>query len=419
MAHSLYAKKTFESEKPTEEMLLRTIQLMEEIYEPIRTDISRCFSYDNYCKILMRLDFTSTPGHPYFKEAPTIGQWLHFDGLSMDRIQVQRLWMDVERVIESEDLSEILWRCFIKQEAHKLKKKLSKRWRLIMAPPLHLQIVWRMCFGDMNDKEIDNAFRLPSQQGLIMPGGNWKMFYNQWKRENCKYGTDNEAWDWTVPGWLLKTELEFRRRLVCGIGVDKWYRVAAKLYENAFHSTRIILSDGRIFKQCIWGIMKSGCVNTISTNSHGQCICHCIYAFLKAISVYPLPKCCGDDKLQTKQFVEDLSCYERFGFKIKEVSDDYEFVGHKFTDDGPIPVYTGKHVYNLTHAHEDNVIAMFDGYLRLYAYDHEKKAWLKDIIMQLGLVHDVRSQQYYHFWYDNPYGLDKDFVRNIRFEFED
>ncbi|QKN22714.1 putative RNA-dependent RNA polymerase [Erysiphe necator associated sobemo-like virus 2] len=391
--------------EPASTDLERMLYDMENEYESIRTNVTGVFDYQHYRNVLRKLNYQGTPGYPYCREASTIGTWLGFDGIFFNEERVQALWIDVQNVI-SGDFSESYWRVFIKPEAHKRGKAETKRWRIIMCSGLAVQVVWQMMFSEMNSREIENALDLPSQQGLVLCGGSWKLFYRQWIDNGQTYGTDHTAWDWTVPGWMLRADLEFRMRMSYGDNLEEWKRVAANLYEDAFHHPKIYLSDGRVYRQEHWGVQKSGCVNTISTNSHGGAMLHCLYSYEYGLPLKPFSKTVGDDKLQTKPFVEHIEFYEKYGFIIKEVTEDCEFVGHKFGPKGPVPLYLTKHLYSLKYADKNYVPEILDAYLRLYVNSTEIFDFWMEIAEILGLAQVMRSRNYYEFWYHNPLSLE-------------
>lgn len=365
-------------------------------------DIDGFDTYNNYKNVLKQLDNTSSPGYPYMMENVTIGEWLGFNGLTYDSVKVERLWHDVMDLLLDLDFSRVIWRCFIKQEPHKNHKMISKRYRLIMCPPLNVQVMWQMLFSKQNAIEIDKAYLLPSQQGLSLPFGRWQLFYDQWKSQGVTNGTDAVAWDWTLPGWMIRMDLDFRIRMVRGGDTVKWENAALKLYQDAFRDCKVIFSSGRIFQQLNWGIMKSGCVNTISSNSHCGLIYHLIYCLEKNVPCMPLPKCVGDDQLQHALHLEDIQVYEKYGKIIKSISSTIEFVGHEFHDTGPRPMYMLKHVYNLLHQKEDLIPEVLNSYLRLYANYKEGFDFWMEVALRLNLGGSIASERYYKRWYNNP-----------------
>lgn len=388
--------------EPSEQQRELILNMMEPYYRGCAVNVDNFDTREHFETCLRQLEFQSSPGYPYMFEKSTIGEWLGFDGTSFNVMQVEKLWHAVNQTIEGD--VDCYWRVFIKQEPHKLHKIEQSRYRLIMCPPLHVQVLWQMVFAAQNQKEIELSYFLPSQQGIVMPYGGWSHYYSQWTSNGTTVGTDAVAWDWTVPGWLLQLELAFRKRQTRGFRRDEWMNLAAKLYRDAFRDCKLVFSDGTVYQQQHWGIMKSGCVNTISTNSHGGFIYHILYCLETSTPIEPIPRCVGDDKLVHEKHTEHLEVYERYGNLIKSVSENCEFVGHEFYSTGPRPMYLGKHVFNFMHARDDNIEDMMESYLRLNAlYDDGYKFW-STVADELSLGDRVLSREHYISWYNNPDG---------------
>lgn len=384
---------------------------MEDIYAQCKICIDDYFTRDAYLSSLKELNFQSSPGYPFMLESSTIGDWLGFTGFSFDPIKVERLWIMVKQLIDDPNI-DCHWKVFIKQEPHKQSKIAIDKWRLIMCPPLDVQILWQMVFSLQNQMEIRESFSLPSQQGLILPGGNWKFYYDQWRSMGLTHGMDMSNWDWSVSDWMVDFDLSFRTRLVYGLQKQQWKTAALKLYENAFKHPRVLFSDGSCYRQLVPGIMKSGCVNTISTNSHLQVMLHIMYSLEHHIQIHPLTRAVGDDRLVAKQHVEDLDWFKKYGVTVKEVNEGIEFVGHRFTSSGPEPLYFAKHVYKLCHSDDDIVPEILDSYLRLYVNTKRYDFWL-NVAIKLGLSRQIHSKEYYEFWYHNPFGLSRESLKWI------
>nr|UUG74095.1 MAG: RNA-dependent RNA polymerase [XiangYun luteo-sobemo-like virus 2] len=410
LAHTQYFKRTSNAVKPSLENQELVLNIMETVYGSIRTTMIDWFNFDNFKKVLFSLDFQSTPGYPYLFTAPTIGDYLKFNGDSFDSTRVSILWNDVNNIINDLDDEDIYWRTFIKQEPHKISKAQCNRWRLITCPPLSIQVLWQMCFASQNRLEIDDSYNLPTQQGIVMPYGGWKNYYQQWLSLGLACSTDMTAWDWTCPSWLIDMDLRFRKRLTNSDSL--WLKMVDFLYNNAFYNCKIILSDGRVFRQLFPGIIKSGCVNTISTNGHCQVMLHVMVCIDQSLRI-DFPRVVGDDKLQSISHYALRSSYEKYGVIIKSITDTMEFVGNQWTDNGPQPMYTGKHVFNLLHASDENIVEIFDSYLRFYSYSDLRHfvRWLSKLY---GVENQLKSDQYYRYWYDNPNAkILKDIVSNL------
>lgn len=259
---------------------------MEKAYRPCVWDLPDDFcSYEAFYRCLENLDRSSSPGYPYMRESPTIGEWLGWNGVWYDPIKIERLWFDVQQVLARD--YDMYLRCFIKSEPHKIEKVKENRWRLIMASPLCVQMVWHMMFSYQNDLEIREAYNIPSQQGFVPVNGGWQQYLAQWKQKGYDTGLDKKAWDWNAPGWLIFMELEFRFRMGRGAKMDLWYEIARWLYHCMFVNPKIILSSGLVIQQLFAGIVKSGCVNTISLNSHCQVLVHIGVCIRTRVCIYP------------------------------------------------------------------------------------------------------------------------------------
>lgn len=398
-AHTTYFKESSEGLSPSEDEMDQILFIMEKYYHPVRVEHYDWNSFDNFLSVLDVLEKSSSPGFPYSKEKPTIGEWLGFNGLVYDPHQIQVLWHAVQFLIDQDDISP-LWRVFIKKEPHKMTKADSKRWRLIAACPLDLQVLWQMLFAKQNSKEIEEAQHIPSIQGMKIPFGHWKYYYNLWLSNGTTSGADMTAWDWTCRGWMLDLDLRLRKRLITTD--NDWHMQADKLYKDAFVNCRLLLSDGRIYQQQLPGVMKSGCVNTISTNSHAQVMLHILYSLRKGISFEPMVFAVGDDTLKHPKHLEDLALYESFGVKIKTVSETLEFLGREWVDYGMKPMYTSKHLFKLMTQTEDFLPETLDAYLREYVNTPEEYDLLEKLVSKLSFVGKVHSREYYKFWLDNP-----------------
>lgn len=385
--------------EPSAQAKERVLYEMEKAYKPVRWTLPDDFmDYAAFEKAVDRLDMTSSPGIPYMKEKPTNRDWLEFDGLFCSELKLKRLWHDVQTVVTGE--WESLIRVFIKQEPHKKAKVLEKRWRLIMASSLPVQVLWHMLFDFMNDKEIDQAYFIPSQQGMVPVGGGWKVFRRQWVDKGLTQGLDKSAWDWTCPYWALMLDLEFRRRMGSGARMGEWFTIAERLYEEMFKHPRIVTSDGVVWEQCFPGIMKSGCVNTISTNSHCQVMIHLLVCFDEGVNHMPLCVACGDDTLQHADHCTNIEAYHKYGVMVKSASDSIEFMGHEFTESGPHPLYMAKHMKKVRYIPENIVAQYLDSMARMYVHTRYFVIW-ENLAKKLGYSLPL-SKDAYLYWYDHP-----------------
>lgn len=358
-------------------------------------------SYDRFLSVLPRLNKTSTPGIPYCRQKPTIGEWLGFDGLNYDPVQVDRLWYDVQLVFQ--DRWDHLMKVFIKQEPHKRIKIHDRRWRLIICFSLPVQIAWKMCFDYFNDIVIDKAYDLPIQHGFLLFHGGWKQFYRQWRSQGYNSGTDASAWDWSVAGWLMDAVLDLRHRLTRAnpTTMRVWKRLTRTLYSRAFDGAKIVLPSGLVLQQTFHGLQKSGSPNTICDNSLARFLCSVIVA-LKMNATLTVGRFVGDDALERHpddvEYRQRLiSAYADIGIVVKSIEEGLEFVGHRFYGSGPSPLYLRKHLWNLTYTDEEIIPQYLDQMARLYCHTKAFQIW-ELLALRFGVT--LYSQQYYRDWYD-------------------
>lgn len=372
---------------------------MEKAYKPCIWDLPDDYlSFERFYDVIRRLDRTSSPGFPYMLEAPTIGEWLGWDGVWYSEQQISRLWFDVSNVMDMN--VEIVLRLFIKSEPHKMEKVKEGRWRLIMASPLSFQVVWHMLFSYMNDLEIEHSYSIPSQQGFVPVKGGWIQYLQLWQQRGYDTGLDKRAWDWNVPGWLLDLDLTFRYRMGRGSKMDEWMKLARWLYDEMFVHPKIVTSSGVMLRQKYPGIMKSGCVNTISTNSHMQIMVHIFACLDQGVGIYPLPVACGDDTLQRKDQAVDVDCYARYGAIVKSASEGLEFVGHEFLMTGPVPLYFSKHLEKAKYVSDLELPQYLDSMARMYCHAGVLFEFWSALARELGCSDAMMSQHAYCWWYD-------------------
>lgn len=359
----------------------------------------------HFDRVLRTLNFDSTPGLPYCRVQPTIGQWLGWDGLDFDAYRVDALWHDVQLLLSGD--RDVLYKAFIKLEPHKRAKIETGRWRIIICFPLHLQVLWKMVCDHVNTSLVANAIDIPCKQGFTLAHGDWKVYYKQWRQRGYNAGTDASAWDWCFNHWMLRFVVDMRLRLTRGskTDLDLYERLLRMIYDMAFMpGARIVLPDGMVLEQQFVGLEKSGSPNTISDNSMGRLGASIIVCMMLGLPITPeyIGDTVGDDELKRLRrddaFIERLKhAYRQLGIVIKQVDWGLEFVGHKFEADGPKPLYFNKHLWKFFFVSDDNLNTFLDSMMRLYC--HTERYWFWErIARDLGVR--VYSRSYYLTWYD-------------------
>lgn len=342
------------------------MDILLDIFKPARWEIPEDFlTYSHYERVVLQLDWTSSPGYPYCRSFPNNGALFKVvDGKpSPDRLRYY--WEIMQYKLYNNIPDKI--RVFIKGEPLKQQKVDKKQYRLISSVSVIDQIIDHMLFGVMNQKLIDNYPELPTRIGWSPYNGGYRLMPNQkW------LAIDKSKWDWTVKPWMLEMEFELRKRL-CNNMQKEWFDLAVKRYKHLFYEPEFITSNGITFKQREPGIMKSGCVNTISTNSIIQVILHARVCIDLGNDVYPI-FVMGDDTLQypvgnVKEYVDKLSEY----CLVKHYKEVNEFAGLEFKQNGVIePLYKGKHAYTILHLNPSYLREIADSYMLLYHRSGDK-----------------------------------------------
>lgn len=267
-------------------------------------------------------------------------------------------------------------------EPHSNSKIEEGRLRLISSIALVDQVVDRVLFTTWQRTEIKNCLKIAGKTGWSpMPLG-YHHLYDAFPGQVL--ATDCSAFDWTFPEWLHDLTLDIRLDQTAG-------HIPA--FENAARSRwREVLGDhctirlpyGKVYRQTIRGIMKSGWLLTISGNSQAQELIT-LLAYKRARPGKPLPRLwsMGDDVLMSWDGSDsgDLEReIRRVGILNKFSVPSAEFSGFKFEGDSinPIvnPIYAGKHQFLLAHVSEEDLQEVVTAYSLLYALSNEDQ-WLR------------------------------------------
>jgi len=327
------------------------------------------FSRRRFVELLPTLNFKSSPGYPMCKHYPTIGDFLKWDGLNYDLDRAEMLWSMVKMRAQRKDWDP--WRVFIKDEPHKQEKVNAGRWRLIFAISLVDQIIERMLCYDQNQLEMADVYATPSKAGWAPVGGGSSLL-KKWLRkgdEQVWLAIDKKAWDWEAPAWVFWMDMELR--IAQNVRPDPlWEELLRSKTDYNFRRSKVVMSSGRVFEQKFDGLMKSGCFNTISTNSKAQAALHALTLSRMGLTVkeamdWPIAVV-GDDTLQVMdgdsvgEYVETL---KTTGVTVKEVEMRPSFAGFDLAKDEP--EYYAKHVVSLLYA--EHLEESLESYQLLYA----------------------------------------------------
>lgn len=317
--------------------------------------------YTHFERVVQGLDMTSSPGYPYMRRATTNKVFFQQDGQGkFPQSRLQEIWFLVEERLSSRGSDPI--RLFIKPEPHKREKCEQKRYRLISSVSVIDQIIDSMLFGEMNRRVIEECVDLPCK-------GGWSPFVGGWKAvpRQGVMSLDKKGWDWSAHLWLFEIELRLRAQLCRNI-TEKWLSLASWRYKELFVNPTFVTSGGMLFKQRKPGVMKSGCFNTLVTNSIMQLIIHlrvCLEMGIEPGWLWAL----GDDTLQKLLQGEQLQDYLRLAANychVKHCVEGAEFAGMRFLGEQVEPLYGGKHSFQLKHMPVKFAHDIADAYALLY-----------------------------------------------------
>lgn len=343
------------------------------------------------------MDHDSSPGWPYMREATTIGDWLKVNEQGKpDEMSVQRLWYDVQQLLRSEE-ADYYHRVFVKAEPHKRAKAVEGRWRLIVAFPLHVQMVWRMCFSEQNDWLNSHPFTTPSAHGLVFCYGGWRRFVSHAKALQLRYSRDISGWDVNAPGWALMAVKELRKSRGIEASDQRFNDMVDRLYSWAFSNAKMIFSNGMVVQQEYSGFQKSGCFNTIADNSIAMVVMHAVAAVRSGTKIGNI-WATGDDVLQSHISDTYIDALESLGCKVKEYEESLTFMGTHYGPE-PDPVYKLKHIVAFAYQPGPVRPQSVEAYCRLYAYSAWYPFWRA---VAAEISHPVQSQSAYQFWYGSP-----------------
>lgn len=376
---------------PVPAMRTRIMSAAKAIYEAATWELPDDFlEFTHYERVLGRLDWTSSPGYPYLRRATNNRQLFKVaDDGSIDAGRKLWMWDLVSQRLKNRTSDPI--RLFIKPEPTKIKKLEAGRYRLISSVSVADQIIDHMLFGDMNDKLIDVWPHIPSKPG-------WSHLIGGWRHvpKETWIAADKTGWDWTVRMWLIDLVLSLRASL-CSNLTQEWVDLARWRYTELFASPLFIASNGMLMRQKRPGVMKSGCVNTISDNSMMQCLLHLRVCFELEIEPGELWSM-GDDTLQSPmqnraQYFDKIAQY----CKIKQCIEANEFAGFRFRDRNVEPLYRGKHAYTLLHLDPAIKDDLADAYMLQY-HRSKHRAYLADMFTKMECK--LRSDEEYDLIFD-------------------
>lgn len=228
-------------------------------------------------------------------------------------------------------------RVFVKNEPHSEVKIANDRLRLIASVSAADEIIERLLCGSQNETEIDQWETCPSKPGIGFSDAQTIRFVESTKEQflgKQMSEADVSAWDWCVQEWMLDAEAELRIKL-CGAAPESAFARILTNRIKCLGRSLIVTSDGVLFEQTSYGIMKSGSYLTSSSNSRMRnLVAHLVGADVSVAM--------GDDSLE--ETVDGaLEKYRDLGINVKfykNVGSKFEFCSNAYdlTVDPPVAV---------------------------------------------------------------------------------
>lgn len=347
------------------------------------------------------VDWNASPGWPWRANYPTNRDLFLFDGVRCDAVRVKMVEAAVQQrladLLEGPKADPIF--VFIKPEPHKVSKRDKKSWRLISGVGLTDTLVDRLLYGNWLDKLVQKWNAVPSKAGWTPSGGGYLWMAKAF-RGQLPMSIDKSSWDWTVNKWHIDIIKQLIPRMVFRRS-EQWDVIFKNRMSSLFDANQPVFKTrcGCEFTQLVDGIMKSGTLGTIGFNS--------IWQFASHIAIGGDPEevffSLGDDTTQEavrlrERYVEML---QKTGCIVKEIDVGFpiKFGGHEFSEDGCVPAYRAKHMFNLLYLDPKVARETMDSYQHLYALDPEVLDFLQERIVDLFGVEAVLSKEYLEYWY--------------------
>lgn len=315
--------------------------------------------FSHYVRVLAGLDWNSSPGFPYYYDHTTNRSFFKVVDGKPSFERVLYVWDLITDRLENRDSDPI--RLFVKPEPHKKAKIAQKRFRLISSVSVIDQLIDQMVFGFQNEAFLENNHYTPVRVGWGWMKGGWHSV-----PRHGMVACDKSGWDWTVTPWLLKAEKEVRRRLIVGGDIEKWQEISDFRYHELFVKNEFVTSGGLVFALKEPGVMKSGCVNTIVSNSIMQAVLHNRVSVELGVPTYGI-WAMGDDTLQVRTpWMGDYCAHLSRYCILKQATNVSEFAGMKWEDGYVEPLYRGKHAYNILRVKDKDIDVFALSYNLLY-----------------------------------------------------
>lgn len=264
------------------------------------------------------------------------------------------------------------------------------------------QLVDKCLFSPWQQVELDNVERSVSKSGWSpMPEG-YRWLNKTFPDNHAVYAVDKTAWDWTMPGWVIKPYYSAKASQ-CRDPTPDYLRATAARFAEVLRDATVRLPDGSVYRQTTDGLMKSGWYLTLSMNSAAQFFQHSL-AWQRAggIGELPLMWAMGDDMLVNFNATQSLTYMQKVrgprlaaddveaymsalattGCLVKIMENQKEFAGFRFTDLVVTPLYQDKHRFMLSYVNPSKKHETLLSMALMYSLT-PNFGWLSDLRKQM------------------------------------
>lgn len=234
-------------------------------------------------------------------------------------------------------------RVFVKNEPHKMKKIVAKRWRIINSLSLVDQIVEKVIFWNQDDVEKEVWANIPSKPGMGLTDEDEKYLVGYARAHDLCVGSDASNFDVTVPDFLVRADERVRIALAKD-ATAPWVN-ALRNFNTLMIRRVICTSNGLCLVRTIAGGVISGRSVTASSNSRMRGLIHAVVAIRHGVD--PAYMSMGDDCVE-----REIDCDLReevettFGVlltDIEKLSRGFSFCSHRMgVGFGPVPEQPAK-----------------------------------------------------------------------------
>lgn len=231
-------------------------------------------------------------------------------------------------------------------------------------------MVDRLLFYPWIAIEIDHVGEITSKAGWSPIPEGYRSLEATFPEE-LSVAVDKTAWDWTMPGWVVKQYVECKLAQCYDSGPAYERACMARVREVVGPGAVFRFPDGERLAQQGWGLMKSGWLLTLSMNSAAQYLQHVVACGRAGMEV-PYMWAMGDDMLikadwTSEQELAYAKALATTGCLVKHVKRSREFAGFEFTQHQVIPLYQEKHKFMIAYVESDQEQETLKSYFMLYA----------------------------------------------------